>query len=76
MEQENLNILVQVASQNIDIFNKIIEAYDNLALVTAIDSKKGKLMVRVTKDTKKDTLRLLKHMPFAVTFDADLEMKI
>jgi len=66
LAQENLNILVQVEPKNIDIFNKIIEAYDNLALVTAIDPKEGKLVVRVTGDTKKDTLRLLKRMPFPV----------
>lgn len=66
MEQENLNILVQVAPENIDLFNKIIEAYDNLALVTAILPKEGQLLVRVSEDTKKDTMKLLKHLPFAV----------
>lgn len=71
MEQDKLNILVQVDPQNIDVFNKIIEAYDNLALVTAIDPREGTLMVRVTEDTKKDTLRLLKHMPFPVDLRTD-----
>ena len=55
--------LVQVI-QRIDVFNKIIEAYDNLALVTALDPAQGKLLVQVTPDTKRDTLKLLNHLPF------------
>lgn len=71
MEETNLSILIQVDSQNIDYFNKITEAYDNLALVTAIDPGEGKLLVRVTKDTKKDTLKLLRHLPFPVNILKD-----
>ena len=65
---ENLHILVQVNPKDIDVFNKIIEAYDNLALVTALDAAQGKLLVRVTPDTKEDTLKLLNHLPFPVEF--------
>lgn len=63
---ESLNIWVRLDPQNIDVFNKIIEGYDNLALVTAIEPALGQLLVRVTPDTKKDALRLLKHLPFPI----------
>ncbi len=66
MEEERLEILIQVNPQNINFFNKIIEAYDNLALVTAVDPQLGHLLVRVTGDTKGDTIKLLKRMPFSV----------
>ncbi|ATW23980.1 DUF4911 domain-containing protein [Candidatus Formimonas warabiya] len=59
-------IPVQVSPNHIDVFNKILEAYDNLALVTAVDPGQGRLVVRVTPDTRKDTLKLLQHMPFPV----------
>ena len=65
-EEDSLEIFVQVDPQNIDLFNKIMEAYDNLCLVTALDPGAGKLLVRVTKDTKKDTLKVIKHLPFPV----------
>ncbi|MGI6678615.1 MAG: DUF4911 domain-containing protein [Dehalobacterium sp.] len=66
MDKENLNISVRIDPENINVFNKIIEGYDNLALVTAIEPINGKLLVRVTPDTKKDTLSLLKRLPFSV----------
>lgn len=69
MEQDHFHIWVKVDPSHIDIFNKIVEAYDNLAIVTAVDPGQGELVVRGTKDTKKDTLRLLKHMPFFVEID-------
>jgi hypothetical protein len=68
LEDDSLEIFVRVNPENIDIFNKIVEAYDNLALVTAIHPQEGKLLVRVTKDTKKDTIKVLKHLPFPVEF--------
>lgn len=58
---------MQVDPENIDIFNKIIEGYDNLALVTALRPELGLLLLRVTEDTKKDTLKIIKRLPFPVT---------
>ena len=46
------HIYVQVKPENIDIFNKFIEAYDNIALVTTVDAQIGKLVLWVTPDTK------------------------
>ena len=61
-------ILVQISPSDIDFFNKLVEGYDNLAIVTTLDSKIGKIALWVTKHTKKDVLGILKCMPFPVNF--------
>ncbi|MCL1974941.1 MAG: DUF4911 domain-containing protein [Firmicutes bacterium] len=59
-------ILVEVAPRDIDFFNKLLEGYDNLALVTTLDAKLGKLALWVTKHAKKDVLAILKCLPVPV----------
>lgn len=61
------DILVRVDTSDIDIFNKILEGYDHLCLVTVIDPARGELAVRVTPDTRSDTLNIIKHLPIPVT---------
>ena len=65
---EGEQILVQVSPQDIDFFNKLVEGYDNLAVVTTLDSKIGKMALWVTKHTKKDVLGILKCLPIPVSF--------
>ena len=59
-------IFVQVAPEKIDLLNKLLEGYDNLTLVTTLDAQKGDLVLWVTKYTYRDTIRVIKHLPFAV----------
>jgi putative protease len=59
-------ILVEVAPYDIDFFNKLLEGYDNLALVTTLDARLGKLALWVTKHAKKDVLAILKCLPVPV----------
>lgn len=59
-------ILVEVAPRDIDFFNKLLEGYDNLALVTTLDAKLGKIALWVAKHAKKDVLAILKCMPVPV----------
>ncbi|MGI5892336.1 MAG: DUF4911 domain-containing protein [Bacillota bacterium] len=61
-------ILVQVEPNDIDFFNKLIEGYDNLAMVTTLDAKIGKVVLWVTEHTKKDILAILKCLPIPVKF--------
>lgn len=56
----------QIAPKDIDLFNKIIEAYDHLGLVTTLDPKAAKVAVWTTKDTKPLLLKLIRKLPFAV----------
>ena len=57
------SIVVEIAPADIDHFNKLIEGYDNLALVTTLDAKLGKVVLWVTKYTKKEILSILSCFP-------------
>lgn len=59
-------ILVEVAPRDIDFFNKLLEGYDNMALVTTLDARLGQLALWVTKHAKKDVLAILKCLPVPV----------
>lgn len=59
-------IYVSMASSNIDRFNKIIEAYDNQALVSTLDADQGRVILWVTADTRPTVLKLIGKMPFPV----------
>ncbi|MDD2496981.1 MAG: DUF4911 domain-containing protein [Desulfitobacteriaceae bacterium] len=67
ISDDRFHIPVKVEPGDIDIFNKILEAYDNLCLVTAVHPEFGKLVVRVTSDTRGEVIKILKHLPFPVT---------
>lgn len=62
-EHPNEVLYFQVAPADIDIFNKIIEAYDNIAIVSTVEPQTAKLGVWVTADTKPVLLKLIKKMP-------------
>ena len=59
-------ITVEVAPSDIDLFNKLIEGYDNMALVTTQDAGKGKIALWVTEHAKKDILAILQCLPIPV----------
>lgn len=52
-------VRVKVAPEQIDRFNKIIEAYDNLAIVSTIDAAEGELVCWTTEDFRPTLLKLL-----------------
>lgn len=55
-------VRVQVAPEKIDQFNKIIEAYDNLAIVSTVDAAKGELICWTTADGRPVLLKLLSKL--------------
>jgi putative protease len=59
-------ILVEVAPRDIDFFNKLLEGYDNMALVTTLDARLGQLALWVATHAKKDVLAILKCLPVPV----------
>lgn len=56
-------VWVQVEPAKIDWFNKIVEAYDNLALVSTVDAAQGLLVCWVTNDMRPLLLKLLSKLP-------------
>ena len=70
MNNEGECIMVKVEPSDIDLFNKLIEGYDNLALVTTVDAGLGKLVLRVARKAKKDLMAVLHCLPIPVSIDS------
>ena len=62
-------IYVQVEPADIDLFNKLIEGYDNMAMVTTVDANIGQMVLRVAKHAQKDIMAVLKCLPIPVSID-------
>lgn len=67
-QAKDQSIIIQLEPNDIDFFNKLIEGYDNLALVTTLDAKIGKVVLWVTEHTKKEILAILRCMPIPLRF--------
>lgn len=68
-------VRVNVAPDKIDYFNKIIEAYDNLAIVSTLDAEKGELICWTTADGKPILLKLLSKLPLKHTLPDEEDIK-
>lgn len=62
-------IYVQVEPADIDLFNKLLEGYDNMALVSTLDAHLGKLALRVARCAKKDIMAILHCLPIPVAIE-------
>lgn len=61
-------VRVRVAPGDIDRFNKIIEAYDNLAIVSTVDAAAGELICWTTADCRAILLKLLSKLRLVQEF--------
>lgn len=59
-------ILAKLNPENIDMLTKLIEAYDNLGIVSTIDREQGLVIIRGTEDTYPELQEILKHLPFQI----------
>ena len=70
MEKDQGEPLVcRVAPRDIDLFNKLLEGYDNLALVTTLDSSLGRIALRFAAAARKDLLAVLHCLPIPVAIE-------
>jgi len=65
------DIYVRVAPENIDMLTKIVEAYEYLGVVSTLDKKEGRVIIRGTVDTKSEILEILKTLSFPVELIAE-----
>lgn len=61
-------VRVWVSPEDIDKFNKIIEAYDNLAIVSTLNVGEGELICWTTADCRPILLKLLSKLRFVKRF--------
>ncbi|MEQ8201841.1 MAG: DUF4911 domain-containing protein [Syntrophomonadaceae bacterium] len=57
-------IYARVEPDKIDMLTKIVEAYDNLGIVSTLERSSGRVVVRVTRDTREDMMEILNNLPF------------
>ena len=66
----NDEIYARVEPDKIDMLTKIVEAYDNLGIVSTLDQSSGQVVVRVTLDTWEDMMGILRNLPFPIEITA------
>ncbi|NLN87201.1 MAG: DUF4911 domain-containing protein [Syntrophomonadaceae bacterium] len=59
-------IYARVEPEKIDMLNKIVEAYDNLGIVSTLDNSSGRVVIRVTRDTWEEMMEILNNLPFPI----------
>lgn len=59
-------LFIRIKSKDIAFLTKIMEAYENLAVVTTLDAAQGLLVIHVTPDTRETVKEILKNMPIVV----------
>lgn len=64
MMNDTSTILVKLPKEDIAFVDKVIKAYEGLAMVTVLKNKGeiGKLRLEVTPGTKEDVLKILKNL--------------
>ncbi|MBR2783492.1 MAG: DUF4911 domain-containing protein [Firmicutes bacterium] len=74
MPQQETNqgemLVCRVAPDDIDLFNKLLEGYDNLAYVTTVDAGVGRMVLRFAAAARKDLLAILHCLPFPVAIES------
>ncbi len=66
MEDE---IYALINPNHIDILTKLIEAYDNLGIVSTLDQAVGRVVIRVTRDTWAEVMDILHNLPFEIIIE-------
>jgi len=61
-------IIAWVAPDRIDMLTKVVEAYDNLGIVSTLDQASGMVTIRVTPDTWAEMVEILHNLPFSISF--------
>ena len=59
-------ITARVNPENIDMLTKLIEAYDNLGIVSTLNRDQGLVIIRGTEDTYPELQKILTHLPFSI----------
>lgn len=60
-------VYFQIEPSNMTYVTRIMEGFEYVGVVTALDGKKGTGYVRTTPDTAPMAKDILQHMPFEVT---------
>ncbi len=73
-ESSEGKVWLRVTPRRIDYINKIIEGYDNLAMVSTVDPAQGVLVCHVTPDMRPVLLKLLSKLRVELLDGPDVEV--
>ena len=59
-------IKLKISPKDINFFNRIMEGYEYLGVVTTLDKNVGILIISTTKDFYEDVLGIVENMPMPV----------
>ena len=59
---------IQIHPEKINYFNRILEGYEYLGVVSTLDKKKGIVLIRSTPDTKEDVKKILENLPIEIKY--------
>ena len=66
---------IQIDPIHTNLLNKLVEGYDNLALMTAVEARTGRFVLWVSQDTLKDMQKILPRLPFKVEIVSIMETR-
>lgn len=64
----NEQIKIKIEPKNINFFNRIMEGYEYLGVVTTLDKVEGIVMVRTTPDLYDEVIEIIKNLQFEFEF--------
>lgn len=64
----NEQIKIKIEPKNINFFNRIMEGYEYLGVVTTLDKAAGIVMVRTTPDLYDEVIGIIRHLDFEFAF--------
>ena len=62
-------IYAVVSPDCIDMLTKLVEAHDNLGIVSTLDQYTGSVVIRVTPDTWAEMMDILNNLPFKINIE-------
>ena len=63
MEIRDVMIKIEVQPKDIDFVNKIVEAYEGIALVSTVDPREGILVIHTSPQCYEDLKQILDTLP-------------
>ncbi len=62
-------LFCHIAPNDIDLFNKLLEGYDNLVMVSTVDASLGRIVLRYAKKAQKDLMAVLHCLPIPISIE-------
>jgi putative protease len=56
-------VKIKINPKDINFFNRIMEGYEYLGMVSTLDKQEGIVIVRTTPDTYDEVRKILDHLP-------------